>query len=63
MTTNQRDKQRLLHAAQLVYDQLQSQDGTEPITWRPRLTCEFTWTDGWFVKLGSLGRNQPRLEL
>ena len=63
MTINQRDKQRLRNAAQSVCNQLQSQDGAERIIWRPSLSRVPTWTDGWLVIFGSLGRNQPRLEL
>jgi hypothetical protein len=63
MTINQREKQRLRNASESVYDQLQSQDGAEHFTWSRRLSGKSTWTDGWSVTLGSLGRNQPHLEL
>ncbi len=63
MTTNQRDKQRLKRAAQLVRDELQPRQAAENVLWRVPLRSKPTYTDGWFLKLGTLGRNQPHLEL
>ncbi len=63
MTIKQRDKQRLQRAARLVLDELQPQQATRHVNWRTPPLTNLTHTDGWFVKLGTLHRNQPHLEL
>jgi 5-methylcytosine-specific restriction endonuclease McrA len=63
MSADQRDKQRLRKVAKSVREQLKAAVGSHIVTWYSRLECCGTTTGGWFVQLGSLGRNNPRLEL
>jgi hypothetical protein len=61
--SDQQDKQRTSRVAQLIRSQLEKQDNADQIRWRRPLIPWATNTDGWFVRLGNLGRGKPYLEV
>lgn len=57
------DRQRLLHVAKLVRFDLEGQDEAAQILWRIPFKCIQEGTDGWRIRIGSLPRGRPFLEL
>lgn len=59
----QQDKARLRRAAVLLRDELRVQDEGGLILSQGRIHVRPAWTDGWNARVGSLGRNEAKLEL
>src|SRR6266545_3606128 len=60
---DQRDKDRISRVAQLIRSGLDGEDGAAQVKWRRRFSTSATNTQGWMVRLGSLGRGKPYLEV
>jgi hypothetical protein len=63
MTSLKKDKDRILRVAELIYTALHEQGHGPHIRGNGITRPVGTWTDGWKLRLGSLGLRKPSLEL